>query len=469
MPKSGAVSAGDHGVHTQYNNLRDDALGLVEVTSGGAFSASRVLIETSAGFVLFDDTLEAESPQFVFSAEAATGAAETVDVYKPGSVIGGFSGMTPGTPYYSNSSGTLTTTAYLVRIVMARAISATEMIFNPEVSSFQITSGTFTGAAANRSDMVYLTSAGGWDRLTSSTPNVGQELIVGQLLKTVASPGTVVAVALSNQVISGFFSVRGQTLVAGTIYYASTSGAISSTKSGSAPIVGIGKTADELFLFPGDRRDSIVVETILSGENWSAGQVLYQSRSDGLYYRSDSDVAESGICERPAVAITTHTGGASNSQQVYLPGSTILGIFGGFSAGWRLYTSSTTGSFAANSPVSYDTFYRVLGHCPSAGVVRLDPQEMIFLPTGVQEKGYCGAGDYTANPAFTKTSMGVNFKKIMVNTPSSITLTATSSLYAATPTANNITRFGFRFNVTESANPNNAETWWAGTYQTVGN
>jgi hypothetical protein len=63
-------------------------------------------------------------------------------------------------------------------------------------------------------------------------------------------------------------------------------------------------------------------------------------------------------------------------------------------------------------------------------------------------------------------AMGVNFKKIMVNTPSSITFSAiTSTNISSGPTAQDINRFGFYATVTCSTTPFK----WSGTYQTVGN
>ncbi len=93
---------------------------------------------------------------------------------------------------------------------------------------------------------------------------------------------------------------------------------------------------------------------------------------------------------------------------------------------------------------------------------------MQFLPTGIQEKGYAAAG-YYGSSSIPHAYSTVNFKKIMVNAPSSITFTLTYDDGAPgtmTPQAYGISRFGFLFDVWNTTG--NSFTW-GGTYQTVGN
>jgi hypothetical protein len=212
-----------------------------------------------------------------------------------------------------------------------------------------------------------------------------------------------------------------------------------------------------------EKNDNAVTNGVVAGENWTVGDLLYFKKSDGRFYRADADVAESGICEYPAIAAATHTAGAGTFQIVFLPGSLIFATIGG-TIGDRVYPSSTTGGYTANTPASYDTFYRQVGMFVLTSVLHLVPQEMQFLPTGIQEKGYCSA-ESVAGPV--RAGTGVNFKKIMVNTPSSITFSsiATSGVTSG-PTALNISRFGFGFQIQNSGS---GIYNWYGTYQTVGN
>lgn len=357
MPLSSAVVAGNPALASQYNNLRSDALALtITMTSGEAFSVRDLLyVKESDKRVYKADADAFESGlcrDVFFAATAATGAAESISVYTPGSYITGFSGLTQGTVYYP--SGT------------AGALSASKGAFNRPVC--------------------------------------------------------------------------------------------------------IAESSTVIFFFPGKSNENLFIEPVVAGENWSLGALLYQKKSDGRYYRADADAAESGICEYPAIAVATHTGGAASTQLVYMPGSTINGVFSGFATGGRLYPSSTTAAFAEGVPVSYDTYYRVLGNCPRADVVTLLPQEMQFLPTGVQEKGFVAAGSKMdvpdADQAAGVTSVGVNFKKIMVNAPSSITTSSTATSNISTVAAADISRFGFRFQADSSGG---SVYYWSGTYQTVGN
>lgn len=259
--------------------------------------------------------------------------------------------------------------------------------------------------------------------------------------------------------ISGFSG-----LTAGATYYASgTAGALSTTRGKFSRVVGFAISATELLFFPGKDSDNIITRGVVAGENWTVGDILYHKKSDGQWYRADTDIAESGICEEPAIAFSTHTGGAGSDQLVYLPGANFFSVLTG-SSGDRVYPSATTGAIALNTPPSYDTFYRVLGFFFRGNSFLFTPQEMQFLPTGIQEKGYCSA-ESVAGPV--RAGTGVNFKKIMVNTPSSITFSsiATSGVTSG-PTALNISRFGFGFQIQNSGS---GIYNWYGTYQTVGN
>lgn len=224
------------------------------------------------------------------------------------------------------------------------------------------------------------------------------------------------------------------------------------------------------FVFTGGASNAFMLEqSVLAGENWAIGNLLYQKKSDGLFYRADADSAESGICEVPAIACFTHTDGSGTSQAAFFPGSMIFSTLPGTS-GNRIYPSATTGAFQVNTPASYDTYYRVFGYFIRTSIFNFTPQEMQFLPTGIQEKGQCAGGGYgSGGSAGGQSTTPVNFKKIMSNTPSSITFTRNDTYGGAVsgPSAESISRFGFNLYVRNNAG---STTWgWGGTYQTVGN
>jgi hypothetical protein len=405
--------------------------------------------------------------------EASSGDGASVRIYLPGSVI------TLGTAQTSEvgriASNSLTSGAvestvlppyysYVGWWASATTFKFEGLIFN-NVNPKQIQTPVTSGEAFSVRDALYIKASDGRaykaDAVTSQesgtcyTPLFAAQAATGAAQTVLAfTPGAY---------ITGFSG-----LTPGVPYYPGTAGAISTTRGKFSRVLGYAVSSTEFLFVPGKDSDDLILRGIVAGENWTVGEALYQKKSDGRYYRADTDVAESGICENPAFAFATHTGGAGSEQLVYLPGSNFFSVVSG-TAGDRAYPSATTGAIALNTPPSYDTFYRVLGLFFRGNSFLFTPQEMQFLPTGIQEKGYVAAGEYAQLGQIVQVSVGVNFKKVMVNTPSSITLTSTATQYAGTPTANNITRFGFRFFVAESANPGGQQTWWAGTYQTVGN
>jgi len=319
-----------------------------------------------------------------------------------------------------------------------------------------------SGEAFSIRDALYIKSSDGraykagsniFDGGTAYCPLFAAQAAAGAALTVSAySPGAL---------ISGF---SGLTL--GAPYYAApTAGSITTTIGKFNRVLGYAVSSTDFLFVPGRDGDNVVLRGITAGENWTVGDVLYHKKSNGAWYRADSDTAESGICEEPAIAFSTHSTGAGVDELVYLPGSNFFSVLSGAS-GDRAYPSATTGAIALNTPPSYDTFYRVLGFFFRANSFEFTPQEMQFLPTGIQEKGYCGMGVYT-DGSFGKTYTSVhNFVKKMVNTPSSLTLTVVNQAYIDSVTVASITRFGFRLDIVPIAV---GRSFWEGTYVTVGN
>lgn len=90
----------------------------------------------------------------------------------------------------------------------------------------------------------------------------------------------------------------------------------------------------------------------------------------------------------------------------------------------------------------------------------------ITLASGIQETGY-GAIDVTATAGAQTFGAGINFKMVMTNTPSSITITSiANSNTTGAPVINHIDQYGFEANVTSSAA---GRMFYIFTYTTVGN
>lgn len=88
----------------------------------------------------------------------------------------------------------------------------------------------------------------------------------------------------------------------------------------------------------------------------------------------------------------------------------------------------------------------------------------VTLVSGNQETGFAGL-EGTAN-AGNNLSVGVNFKTVTTNTPSSLTLTTSFSGNTTSQTATGMTKYGFWLSIKATAT---GDTYWAGTYTTVGN
>lgn len=88
-----------------------------------------------------------------------------------------------------------------------------------------------------------------------------------------------------------------------------------------------------------------------------------------------------------------------------------------------------------------------------------------ILSSGNQETGYIGV--YINNASAPNASVSVNFKNVMINTPSSITLTSTSaSGVTSAPTVQNISKYGFTASFVGDTGEGD---YWYGTYTTAGN
>lgn len=485
MPFSSAIVAGAQGLASQYNNLRTDAITLTEtVTAGEAFSATTTVSGVTLPTVLYQDTATGKFLRVVSTAtgsgqpqspvmayEASAGDGSSVRVYLPGSVIAG-TGLTAGTPYYpSTTAGGLTTldaTTLLAWRLLGFGLTTTSFLFLPGVNTTHPGGSPYfystSGEALSRGDLCYLKASDGRfykaDGDASGEAGWCKAFAVADIAASGAGVSTRFIKPGNNVTING-------TYAAGNLVYPSTTaGQVSATRSKWYREVGIATSSSNVYLFAGKDNDAAIVESVTAGANWGALAHLYLKASDARWYPMDVTVAESGIAEKYGIAVAAHTAGAGSTQLVYLQGS-IIDLTFSLTAGATLYSTTAGAGYQMSAPSSYDTFYRAIGYMLTATRLHLAPQGMEFLQAGVQEKGYCGGKISAAGGAGNEIGSGVNFKKIMSNTPSSITFTAiTSTNVSSGPTATGINRFGFLFSVITTAS---IPTTWNGTYQTVGN
>ena len=492
---SSAVVAGNPTLATEYNNLRLDALALTDTVIAGEVYAATTLV-TAAGvnqgyslptllyesggqwFRMDGDTAAAGARQRVAMAYDASGSiGASVRIYMPGSLVP-VTGGTPSTadlgrnvsnsvtagaaelttrpPYYTHVGYLINTGFFMFQ----------GPIYNNTVAK-SVETPVIAGEAFAARDSLYIKlSDGRAYRALTTTAEPGWDATPLFAAQAASGAGVVVLAYTPGAYIPGFSG-----LTPGAVYYPGTTvGSISTTKTGFHRPLGYAISATEFMFVPGAPNENIVLEVVQAGENWSAIELLYRKKSDSYFYRADADVAESGITEIPAIAFATHAGGAASFQLVYMPGS-ILRVHAGFGSGDRLLPSATTGGYQGNTPASQDTFWRVEGDMGVQPQMFFFPRNMEFLPTGMQEKGYMAAGGYkeaSVTQAGRYAHMGVNFKLKMVNVPSSITATSVNTLGSSlTPTASDITRFGFKFRCQTITGT--GEYYWTGYYTTVGN
>lgn len=105
----------------------------------------------------------------------------------------------------------------------------------------------------------------------------------------------------------------------------------------------------------------------------------------------------------------------------------------------------------------------------AATVGTLTANTPVNLATGNQETGQCGLQNYEPAATGVDHSYNVNFKTVMTNVPTSITLTAglSSNLATGYPKATNASRYGFRFTISNAATGSYYALDY--TYTTVGN
>lgn len=468
---SSPVVAGNPALASQYNDLRKDATGLTNiVVSATAVVAGDVLFNDSAGsgFRKAYNEIPPFFKEFRIAASSSAGSGASGTAYKAGAYISGiFSGLTPGADYYCNS-GVLSTTPDILRIRLGTAESATVFHFNPHYEDITTINVTSVGAIGTKAFVFPRTSDGKWDYYIRANFGTSIPRIIGISASSIGSSGTI-SILLPGQIVGGFSG-----LTAGSHYYIETNSstaALTSTRHPNSLYVGQAISTTELnFQRGSDPRlsDEPGVATGTAGANWTGGNFLYLA-SDGMIYPAISTgTAEQGLAEFPLIGVATHTGGSGSAQPVYLPG-TVLNLYSGMTAGNRFYTGTVSGSSTAVAPASLDGFYRVYARAMTTGQLLFQPGNIEFLPTGVQEKGYCGAETRSSNSpnAATIMGVGVNFRRVMSTIPSSITLTAvTNSGLTSGPIAGEISRFGFFIDFNNSGV---GLYRWSGYYTTVGN
>lgn len=485
------VVPGNPTLASEGNNIRLDALALaLDCTAGEAYSATFTKGGITLPTLLYQGTggkwfkarsngtsLSAGYAQIVGLAyNSSAGDGSAVKVIMPGAYVTG-SGLTIGMNLWpsDDEAGAMETydQANMVAYkLIGSAVSTTDFYFFPTSNTslpMELRSYFVSGEAITLGDLCYVKQSDGrvYKAIaTSSEAGFARQLVVA--VNTTGGAGNTILCAklCSTTLING-------TYTAGLVYVGSVAGQISNTRGGTYNrCIGVALSASSVYLMPLEPESHDIIERVVAFENWSAGDLLYKRQSDGRYGRTDSDIAESGICEHPAIAAATHTGGNGSTQLVYMPGSVLKGVITG-TATQRVWPSPTPGARVTTRP-ALTVFFRKFGHFIGTDIFDFTPGEVEFLPTGMQEIGMTGAAwqiDESITSPNDRFPFSINFNKTMVNTPASITLSSTFT-QRGTPTAtiSSISRFGA---VGYCQNGGflgaAATTVWAGTYTTVGN
>ncbi len=351
--------------------------------------------------------------------------------------------------------------------LLAFAQSATSVDFSP-TSNTTLISNSFafftSGEALSTGNSAYVSEVDGRIyKVNGATAAAGRPKKTVVVLHNVSGAGLTVRCQLN-----GTATVLTEGQSAGNLLYPSTTfpGYVTTLRGANFKCIGIATGSGTMIIVDGskDTNDNLVIESVIAGDVWAARDLLFFNKNTQRYQRADADTPLEGIMEFPAVAVQTQAGGNGTRQLVYKPGSIIHG-YGGFGAGDRLYPSSSPGGYSAT--YNPDLYQRVIGVVLDSDTVELNPQEMLFMAPGLQEKGYFGLGG-RRDASFTGSAfsyVGQNFKKTMSNLPSSVVLTDLSG-GGWGPALDNVSRFGFNVLVARGT----TGTFEAfGTYLTVGN
>lgn len=479
-----AVSPGNPTLASEGNNIRLDAIALaLDCTAGEAYAATftksgitlpTLLYQQSNGkwYKATSATLTAGYAQIVGMAyNLSTGDGAAVKVIMPGAYVTG-SGMTLGQNLFPSDDTAGAMEVFdgpnmIAYKLIGAAVSATDFYFFPTSNTtlpMELRSYFTSGEALTRGDLCYIKQSDGRAYkaiATAAESGFARQLVVAQNTTGGAGNTVLCSKAGSTVAITGTFT-------AGLVFVGGTAGQVSNTRGGKFNrCVGIALDTVNVYLMPLQPEDYVIVERVTAFENWAAGDLLYKRASDGFYGRADSDVAESGIGEFPAIAVATHTGGSGTVQLVYMPGSILKGVLTGTRT-QRVWPSPTPGAFVTTHPAT-TVFFRKYGHFIDTDVFAFHPGELEFLPTGIQEQGNSGGSNTSdGSTAGIIHSNTVNFRRVMVNAPSSVTFSvvSTTGTISVGPDARNITRWGFRFYIQRDTA---GDYMWTGSFTTVGN
>ena len=333
---------------------------------------------------------------------------------------------------------------------------------NHNTSAIQNTFGLLTAAGTiTRFDICYLNTSGQVQRTDSSTPfgaGYADAFMVANSSATVGQPIMFYKIGSICAVNPGGFTA-GQ-----PVFTSDTPGAGSHTRGRFSRQIGVAVDANNVYLCPVEPNRNMIIEVIVADEAWSTGDFLYRKSSNGRAAKSDADLVEPGIAECPYIALSTHAS-VGSLQPVALPGSILHSIISG-TAGTQLWNSTTAGARSTTFP-GQDLYTRKYGYFIDIDRFFFSPEPLRFLPPGQQEKGFASVGHSRAI-GFNQSC--VNFNKVMVNTPSSITWTPVAQQnVTAGPDAGNgaITRWGMPIAI--SNNVTSGTAGWSGYYETVGN
>ena len=312
-------------------------------------------------------------------------------------------------------------------------------------------------------------TSGKWLKMDGDILGLGARVRIGMAYEASAGDGSSVRIYLPGSLINGLNTMTSE--VGRTALCSKTSGAVESTVLPPYyTCVGWWPSATS-FMFEGLMFNNINLKQlqspVVSGEAFSVRDLLYLKASDGRAYKADADAAESGICEKPLFAAQASTG-AGQTVLAFTAGAYIVGL-SGLTAGTTYYPSSTSGALSATK----GTFSRGVLFAISSSEGIFMPNELEFLPPGLQETGVAAGGWQTDNGTWAsveKHHYPIRFRKQMCNVPSSLTLSWATSQNNVTVTTPYINAYGASLLLATNGSTNlSQEVIRFGTYVTVGN
>ena len=205
----------------------------------------------------------------------------------------------------------------------------------------------------------------------------------------------------------------------------------------------------------------------LINDSSASGTQIIEARPTGAAGPSVQVTNDGNITMRGALTIAFNTGLLPPSVQLSDNGNDLALVIGGLAGpgadGGYAFGAVSNGANVMPFGIAQSPGVSPLSWIDGAGV--LHATAPVTLVSGHQETGYMGI-QFVAAGAGQTFGVGVNFKTVLTNTPSSITATLITSANVNSVIESHITPYGFFLGVTSTAA---GAGFYVATYTTVGN